>query len=167
MVSGTSLLAPQLSLSYCDYRYSVLLTDKVCFKTSLDSICFVLAWINSEIGQLDYLKRYMKWKIWFEENHLIGIGNSMIFNAIWKKTRTSEFFKDLKIARVRRTCAVWGFWKTHKCVFFQIARETMLLLINNIHDIIMQNWVTRLRHVQNNLLTFDCSFFHSEKIRSQ
>jgi hypothetical protein len=38
-------------------------------------------------------------------------------------------FKDLKIARVRRTSAIWGLWKTHECMFIQISRETMLLLI--------------------------------------
>ena len=39
----------------------------------------------------------------------------------------------------------------------------MLLLINNIHDKIMQNWVVRLRHVQNNLFTSDSQYFHNEK----
>ena len=44
-----------------------------------------------------------------------------------------------KYARVRRTCYLRP---------LKISRVTMLLLINNIHDIIMQNWVIRLRHVQ-------------------
>ena len=39
----------------------------------------------------------------------------------------------------------------------------MLLLINNIHDKIMQNRVIGLRHVQNNLFTSDCQYFHNEK----
>ena len=47
--------------------------------------------------------------------------------------------------------------------FFQIARETMLLLINNIHDKIIQNLVIRLRYVQKHLFTFDCQHFHNEK----
>ena len=37
-----------------------------------------------------------------------SVGNSMISSAIWKKTRTSEFFKDLKIAVVRKTSAICG-----------------------------------------------------------
>ena len=28
--------------------------------------------------------------------------------------------------------AIWK--KTHECMFFQIARETILLLVNNIHE---------------------------------
>ena len=48
-------------------------------------------------------------------------------------------------------------------MFLQIARETMLLLINNIHDKIMQNRVIRFCHVQNNLFTSDCQYFHNEK----
>ena len=82
---------------------------------------------------------------------------------IWKKHAQVSFSKTIKIAQIRRTSAIWGLWKTHKCLFFQIARETMLLLINNIHDKIMQNWVIHLRHVQNNLFTSDCQYFHNEK----
>ena len=52
------------------------------------------------------------------------IGNSTISSAIWKKkTRTSEFFKDLKIARVQRTSVICGVWKTHECVFFSKFHE--------------------------------------------
>ena len=39
----------------------------------------------------------------------------------------------------------------------------MLLLINNVHDKIMQNSVIGLSHVQNNLFTSDCQYFHNEK----
>ena len=39
----------------------------------------------------------------------------------------------------------------------------MLLIINKIHDKIMQNRVKRLGHVQNNLFTSDCQYFHNEK----
>ena len=64
------------------------------------------------------------------------IGNSMVSSAIWEKTGTSEFFKYLNIARVRKTSAIWDLWKTYECFFllFRIARETMLLLINNIQE---------------------------------
>ena len=47
----------------------------------------------------------------------VSIGNIMNSVAIWKRTRTSEFFKDLKIARVRRTSAICGLLKTHERVF--------------------------------------------------
>ena len=75
----------------------------------------------------------------------IFIGNCMISSAIWKKknarvsfSKTSKYLRTLKNPQVR--------------VYFKIAREIIkLLLINNIHDEIMQNWVTHLRHVQNNL----------------
>ena len=39
------------------------------------------------------------------------------------------------------------------------TRKTMLLLINNIHNKIMQN----LHHMQNNLFTSDCQYLHNEK----
>ena len=39
----------------------------------------------------------------------------------------------------------------------------MLLLFNNIHLKIMQNWIVRLRHVRNYLFTSDWQYFHSEK----
>ena len=84
----------------------------------------------------------------------ILIGNSMLLKCYLEKTRTSEFFKHLKIARVRRTSTIWGIWKTHECMFIsKLAREINLLLGNNIHDKVMQNWATHLRHVQNNLFT--------------
>ena len=94
---------------------------------------------------------------------VICIGKSMVSSAIWKKHARVSFSNSIKIARVRRTSSIWGLWKTHECVFFQIAWETMLLLINNIHEKIMQNWVIRLRRVQNNLFTSNCQYFHNEK----
>ena len=80
---------------------------------------------------------------------MICIGNNIVSSAIWKKkqkTRTSEFFK-------------------YTIVYIQMARETMLLLINNVHDKIMQNWVIGLSHVhvQNSLFTSDCQYFHNKK----
>ena len=54
-------------------------------------------------------------------------------------TCTREFFKDLEIALVRRTSAIWGLSKTDECMFIQISRETMLLLINNLHKNVRDN----------------------------
>ena len=65
---------------------------------------------------------------------VICIGNSMVSRAIWKKHARVSFSKTIEIARVRRTSAIWRLWKTHECMFFQIARETILLLVNNIHE---------------------------------
>ena len=39
---------------------------------------------------------------------------------------------SVKIARLRTTSAICGFWKTYESVLFQIAQETMLLPIK--HD---------------------------------
>ena len=38
--------------------------------------------------------------------YTVCIGNSKVSSAIWKKTCTSEFFKDDRNARVRRTSAI-------------------------------------------------------------
>ncbi len=54
----------------------------------------------------------------------------MISSAIWKKTCTSEFFKDESEGRVQFEV----FEKLTSVCFFQIARETILLLVNNIHE---------------------------------
>ena len=63
-----------------------------------------------------------------------------------EKTRTSEFFKDYQ--------------KTYECVFFSNCTKTMPLLINNIHDKMMQNHTLASRA---NLFTSDCQYFHNEK----
>jgi hypothetical protein len=55
----------------------------------------------------------------------ICIGNSTVSSAIWKKTCTSEFFKDYQSLKSLKNSRVY---------VFQIARETILLLINNIHE---------------------------------
>ena len=55
------------------------------------------------------------------------IGNSMVSSAIWEKTCTSEFYKYLNIARVRKTSAIWDLWKTYECFFF-LYRITYYLL---------------------------------------
>jgi hypothetical protein len=60
-------------------------------------------------------------------------------------TCASEFFKDLKMARARRTSAIWGLWKTHERMFIQISQETMLLLINNLHKNVRDNCSFNLR----------------------
>jgi hypothetical protein len=49
------------------------------------------------------------------------------FECNLDKTCSSEFFKDLKIVCYLRSL------KTHVRMFIQISRETMLLLINNLH----------------------------------
>ena len=41
------------------------------------------------------------------------IGNSMVSRAIWKKHAQVSFSKTIKIARIRRTSAIWGLWKSH------------------------------------------------------
>ena len=66
----------------------------------------------------------------------------MILSAIWKKhALVSTFFKNLKIAQVRRTTICGFLHKVH--VFPKLHNQIML---------IMQNWVTRLRalrHMEN------------------
>ncbi len=62
-----------------------------------------------------------------------------ISNIVWfrvqfgKKTCTSEFFKDDQ--------------KTDECMFFQITRENIILLINNIHEKMIKNRMFR-RHLR-------------------
>ena len=69
----------------------------------------------------------------------------MVSSAIWKKKHAPvSFSKTIKIARVRRTL------KTHECMFFQIARENILLLINNIHEKMIKNRILR-RHLRTKL----------------
>ena len=50
-------------------------------------------------------------------------GNSIVSSAIWKKTCTSEFFKYLNIARVRKASAIWDLWKTYEWFFFSELHE--------------------------------------------
>ncbi len=59
----------------------------------------------------------------------------MVSSAIWKKTCTSEFFKDdrSKLHESEGRVQFEAFEKLTSVCFFQIARETMLLLVNNIH----------------------------------
>ncbi len=62
----------------------------------------------------------------------------MVSSAIWKKHARVSFSKTIKIARVNLT--IEGrvqfevFEKLTSVCFFQIARETILLLVNNIHE---------------------------------
>ncbi len=59
----------------------------------------------------------------------------MVSSAIWKKHARVSFSKTIEIARVRRTSAQFEvFEKLTSACFFQIARETILLLVNNIHE---------------------------------
>ena len=59
---------------------------------------------------------------YFQAAHIvfISICNSMVSNAIWKKHA--------------RMSAIWGIWKTPEYVFFQNAREHLILPINNIRE---------------------------------
>ena len=67
--------------------------------------------------------------------------------------------------------------KTHEYVFQRLSKYSFGKLtsacfsnctrnhaITYIHDKVMQNCVIRLRHVQTNLFTCDCQYFHNEKI---
>ena len=49
-----------------------------------------------------------------------------------------------------------------KCSLRSLKNSRVRVFIN-IHDKIMRNCAIRLRHVQNNLLTSDCQYFHNEK----
>ena len=64
--------------------------------------------------------------------HSICIGNSMILSAIWKRPQNSPSPKDECYLRSLKNPQVQGF-------FPQNCTRLMLLLINNIHDKIMQN----------------------------
>ena len=67
-----------------------------------------------------------------------------------EKTCTRIFFKDFQIARVRVLFEV--FENPQVRGFFKIAREIMLLLINNIHITKLCRTKSRLRNVQNNVI---------------
>ena len=54
----------------------------------------------------------------------------MVSSAIWKKHARVSFSKTIKITRVQFEV----FEKLTSVCFFQIARETILLLVNNIHE---------------------------------
>ena len=69
----------------------------------------------------------------------ISIGRRMVSSAIWIKHARVSFSKSIKIARVQRTSAIGGHWKTHECLFIQISRETILLRINNMHKNVRDN----------------------------
>jgi hypothetical protein len=64
-----------------------------------------------------------------------------VSSAIWKKNARMSFSKTIEIAWVWSASAIWSLWKTHECMFFQIAREIILLLINNIHEKLMQKQI--------------------------
>ena len=53
-------------------------------------------------------------------------------SSIWCKCMsTNKFFKDNKIAQAFRAVAICSLWKIYKCLWHQIAREIMLLLVNS------------------------------------
>ena len=45
-----------------------------------------------------------------------------------------KFFKDNKIARARRASAIRSLWKVYRGLLHQIAREIILLLVNNVYE---------------------------------
>ena len=53
----------------------------------------------------------------------------MVSSAIWKKHARVSFSKTIKIARLRRTSAIWGLWKTHEFYYLLIIYMTNYLLI--------------------------------------
>ena len=59
---------------------------------------------------------------------------------ILKKTCSSEFFKDLKIAWVLWICAICGLWKTISACFFQISWEMHLQRMDSQCCICLQLW---------------------------
>jgi hypothetical protein len=68
--------------------------------------------------------------------YIIKIGNSMVSSAIWKKHARVSFSKTIKIARVRRTCAISSLWKTHEFMFLKLHEKPYdyLLIIYNTCD---------------------------------
>ena len=67
----------------------------------------------------------------FQINHPLCIGNSIISSAITdKQARVS--FKKLQNSASPKDERYLRFLKTHECLFSVIAREIILLLINNI-----------------------------------
>ena len=55
---------------------------------------------------------------------------------------TSNFFTDIKIAQTRRASAIYSLWKICKCLLHQIAREIMLLLVDNLNETTSSKSVT-------------------------
>jgi hypothetical protein len=66
------------------------------------------------------------------------LDKSMVSCAIWGKTCTSEFFKDYQI-RSTQEYNLKSLKNSRFYVFFQTARENILLLINIMHEKIMQS----------------------------
>ena len=67
----------------------------------------------------------------------ISIGNSMVSSAIWKKHARVSFSKTIEIRRRSKSegrVQFDVFEKLTSVCFFQIARETILLLVNNIYE---------------------------------
>ena len=103
---------------------------KVLFVTIYDS-SFLLAIENLWIFQIfrDFLKK---------PNHrliscvkALSIGNNIISSAIWRKY---ALVNVNKIAWTRRASGIRNLWKIYECLSYQIAREIILLLVNNVHE---------------------------------
>ena len=62
----------------------------------------------------------------------------MVLSAIWEKTCTSEFFKDYQNCTSPKDECNLKSLKNSRVHVSQIARETMLLHFNNMHETISQ-----------------------------
>ncbi len=58
----------------------------------------------------------------------------MVSSAIWKKHARVSFSKTIKMHEFEGRVQFEVFEKLTSVCFFQIARETILLLVNNIHE---------------------------------
>jgi hypothetical protein len=73
------------------------------------------------------------------ENYICK-GNSMVSRAIWKKTWTSEFFKDCQnCPSPKDECNLKSLKNSRVFVFSNCTRNDTILLIYNIHEKIMQS----------------------------
>ena len=76
------------------------------------------------------MKTLTKERLWQKENGLrnsafnyrviIGIGNSMVSSAIWKKKCTNEFFKDDPNLKSLKNYRVYVFLKLHEKPYYYL-----------------------------------------------
>ena len=89
--------------------------------------------IRSSCSLADFtlkMSNFIKWEILI----VLCIGNSMVSSAIWKKHARVSFSKTIKMHEFEGRVQFEVFEKLTSVCFFQIARETILLLVNNIHE---------------------------------
>ena len=60
----------------------------------------------------------------------------MVSSAIWEKHARVSFLRRSKLHKSEGRVQFERLSKTYECMFYQIARETILLLVNNIQMII-------------------------------